>query len=64
MSNSVSHNSDDSSNGQSGILACNMCTLGRNDHDNNTNVPSLEYHNYRGTKCDVVYIKGVFVARG
>ncbi len=42
--NSVSHNSDDSSNGQV-TLACNLHTFGRNDHDNNTIVPSLEHCN-------------------
>jgi hypothetical protein len=36
MQNNISHNSDDSSNGQSSTLAGNLRTPRRNDHDNNT----------------------------
>jgi len=37
----VSLNSDDSSNGHISTLMANLCTLGRNGHDNHPNVPSL-----------------------
>jgi hypothetical protein len=42
----------------------NLHTLGRNGHDNHPNVPSLGHCDPRGTKCDVIDVKGVFVIRG
>jgi hypothetical protein len=63
MPNNVSHNSDDSSNGHNNALVGNLCTLGRNGHDDHPNVFSLGHGNCKGTKCDVD-VKGDFVARG
>lgn len=54
MPNSVSHNSDDSSNGHNNVPIANLCTLGRNGHDNHPNF----------LHWDVVDVEGVFVAKG
>jgi hypothetical protein len=42
----------------------NLHTPKRNGHDDHSNVLSLGRCNWRGTKCDVVDVEGVFIARG
>ncbi len=60
---SDSHKTDESSNGHSGVVANNLCTLGRSGHGRNTNVPSLRQCSWRGTKCGVANVEFFFVAR-
>jgi hypothetical protein len=48
-----SDKTDESSNGHSGVVVNNLCTLGRSGHGSNTNVPSLRWCSWRGTKCGV-----------
>jgi hypothetical protein len=60
---SDSHKTDESSNGHSSVVANNLHTLGRSGHGSNTNVPSLRWCIWRGTKCGVVDVEIFFVVK-
>ncbi len=64
LPNNVSHNNDDSSNGHNNVPTANLCTLGKNVHDDHPNFSSLGCCSWKGMECDVVDVEGVFVAKG